>query len=138
MADVSVRIAGRSYVVGCGAGEEPRVLALARRIDAEAASLAGGGAPVPEARLLVMTALMLADRLDEAETALAARPSPQPGLFDAAETEAAVALVDDAARRIEALAAAEDEEEEEPRAGEAGLSRVERRALRRARRDGDD
>ncbi len=130
MADVTVKVGGRSYVVGCGAGEELRVAALAKRLDTEAGALAGGVA-VPEARLLLMTALVLADKLDEAEAALAARPEPQPGLFDADEAEAAVATLDEATRRIESLAAGGDDDGGDPAFGEGGLSRAERRALRR-------
>jgi len=71
MADVSVEVAGRRYRLACDEGEEARLEALARTIDREARALAGRLTQPPgEARLLLMAALMIADRLEEsADTA---------------------------------------------------------------------
>lgn len=137
MAEVSVRVGGRLYPVHCEDGEEPRVAMLARRIDAEAAALlAGGGAPPAEPRLLLMAALLLADKLDEAESALAASRAapPPPDLFAQEEAERAAGEIDTMARRIEALRGdGEGDDAEED--GADGLTRAERRAIRRARRE---
>lgn len=102
MAEVSVRISGRAYTIICDDGQEQRVSALAKRIDHEASALAAGGGQVTEARLLLMSALMLADRLDEAETALKEAPSPE-DLFARMGAEEAQAMIEAAAARLEAL-----------------------------------
>ena len=68
MAEVTVSVGGRNYAVACGDGQEDRVRALAARIDAEAKSFAAAGPSVSEARLLLMSALMIADKLEEAES----------------------------------------------------------------------
>ncbi|MEM9060732.1 MAG: cell division protein ZapA [Pseudomonadota bacterium] len=70
MPEVSVEVAGRSYRVGCGDGEEARVAELGKRIDREAMDLSSQMGAVSETRLLLMTSLMLADKLAETEDAL--------------------------------------------------------------------
>lgn len=109
MAEVSVRISGRAYQILCDDGQEARVVALAQRIDDEAAALAAAGGQITESRLLLMSALMLADKLDETEAALNAAPSPDAVIseMDAAEAQAAI---DAAAARLEALRAAHPNE----------------------------
>ncbi|WP_340108739.1 cell division protein ZapA [Pikeienuella sp. HZG-20] len=105
MAEVSIRISGRAYQIVCDDGQEARVAALAQRIDDEATALAASGGRITEARLLLMSALMLADKLDETEAALRDAPPPETALseMDAAEVQA---TIDAAAARLEALRAA--------------------------------
>ena len=120
MGEVSVSVAGRAYHLVCEDGEEDRLRALASRIDAEAAQFRSSGAAVPEARLLLMSALMLADKLEESEAALeaaqagsappAAPPSDPPadgggqlGMFTEDEIDRAEAIVQAATDRIAAL-----------------------------------
>lgn len=108
MSEVTVRVAGRAYPILCEDGEEQRVAQLAGRIDAEAKALAGAGGQITEARLLLMSALMLADRLDETETALsAAAEAPQAALFDDDDVEQATEAMEDAADRLDALRGAD-------------------------------
>lgn len=66
MPEVTVEIGGRSYRLGCGEGEERHLTRLAARIDSEVATLSASG-NLPEGRLMLMAALMLADRLNETE-----------------------------------------------------------------------
>ncbi|MEM6486973.1 MAG: cell division protein ZapA [Pseudomonadota bacterium] len=99
MAEARVEIAGRSYRVGCETGQEAHVQALGRRIDAETRALAGNPGAIPEARLLVMAALLLADKLTEAEAQIDAA-----GEGGGATAEIA-AQIDALAERLEALAA---------------------------------
>ena len=70
MPEVDIKVAGRTYRVGCGDGEEARVAELGSRIDSEATALAKQMGQVTEGRLLLMSALMLADKLTDTETAL--------------------------------------------------------------------
>ena len=67
MAEVTVDIAGRSYRIGCGEGEEEHLLNLATMIDGDARTLSRQFGQMAEGRLMLMTALMVADRLSEVE-----------------------------------------------------------------------
>ncbi len=63
MATVTVSVGGQSHTIGCGPGEEARVTELAEYVDARAAELSAGAAQPTYNRLLLMTALMIADDL---------------------------------------------------------------------------
>jgi len=67
MAEVTVDVAGRSYRLGCGADEEEHLTGLAKMLDTEARGLLRQFGQMSEGRLLLMTALMVADRLNEAD-----------------------------------------------------------------------
>ncbi len=112
MAEVTVEVAGRTYRLGCGEGEEQHLMALAARVDGEAARLGHTLGQVGEGRLMLMSALMLADRLSEAEAALqaaerraAAAEKAAEAREDGAGQEAEIAASLDAmSDRIESLA----------------------------------
>ncbi len=70
MPQVVVEINGRTYTLECGAGQEERLRALARTVDDELAQIREMTGPVGELRLLIMTALLLADRADELQQKL--------------------------------------------------------------------
>jgi len=65
MAEVSVRVNGRDYVVACDDGEEQRLQDLAGFVNEQVAELVTQVGQVGEARLLLMAALMVADELAE-------------------------------------------------------------------------
>ena len=67
MSEVTVDIAGRSYRLGCGPDEEEHLTGLATMLDTEARALLRQFGQMSEGRLLLMTALMVADRLAEAQ-----------------------------------------------------------------------
>ena len=67
MPEVTVDIAGRSYRLGCGVDEEEHLTSLAAMLDTEARGLLRQFGQMSEGRLLLMSALMIADRLGEAE-----------------------------------------------------------------------
>ncbi len=67
MPEVTVDVAGRSYRLGCGPDEEEHLTGLAANLDTEARGLLRQFGQMSEGRLLVMTALMIADRLAETE-----------------------------------------------------------------------
>lgn len=67
MTELTVEVAGRAYRLGCGEGEEEHLSGLAALIDAEAKALIRQFGQMPEGRLLLMTALMISDRLAESE-----------------------------------------------------------------------
>lgn len=96
MPQVTFAVAGRDYTVGCRAGEEPHLRALAHRVESltDAASRASGGAS--HERTLLYIALMLADQLSDTERA------PAEGI--------PAHLLDRLAERLEAVAVTLEEE----------------------------
>ncbi|TCO70581.1 cell division protein ZapA [Rhodovulum euryhalinum] len=62
MPNVSIRIGERSFEVACQTGEEAFLESAARALDAEASTLVAQGGHLPEARMLLMAGLMLADK----------------------------------------------------------------------------
>ena len=87
MPDVTISIGGRDFQVACQTGEEHFLRAAALMLNAEAEPLVQQMGRLPEARMLLMSGLMLADKtaavedenrqLKEKLTALEARPAPQ-------------------------------------------------------------
>ena len=67
MPQVVVTINTRSYAVACGDGEEPHLMRLAALVDERVSSLAREVGQVGDARLLLMTSLLMADDLEQAE-----------------------------------------------------------------------
>ena len=67
MSEVTVDIAGRAYRLGCGEGEEEHLTGLGAMLDTDARGLLRQFGQMSEGRLLLMTALMVADRLVEAD-----------------------------------------------------------------------
>ena len=72
MAHVTVTIAGRSYRMACGDGDESRLEGLAAMFDGRIEELRGAFGEIGDMRLHVMAALTVADELDEAKTRLQA------------------------------------------------------------------
>lgn len=104
MGEVTISVAGRAYQVVCEDGEEDRLTAIAARVDREAQAFGGATPSLSEPRLLLMCALLLADKLDEIESAPQAAPAPAA----TAGAEVDMAFVDEATSRIEALASPND------------------------------
>ena len=67
MTTVAVTIAGRSYRMACGEGEEAHLQQLARHVDQTLAGLRKGFGEIGDARLVIMTAITVADELYEAK-----------------------------------------------------------------------
>ena len=94
MGEVTISVGGRAYQVICEDGEEDRLTAIAARVDKEASVFGNAGPTMTEARLLLMSSLLLADKLDDAEKAVAAAanaapPPPAPVVAAPAPSEAA-------------------------------------------------
>ena len=113
MTTVAVVIAGRSYRMACGEGEEGHLQSLARHVDQTLAQLRKGFGEIGDQRLTVMTAITIADELHDARArvaaleadladALATREAGD-GLRDALAGEVAGSL-DAASERIERIA----------------------------------
>jgi|SRR5579872_3557836 len=107
MAQVNIEVNGRPYVVGCEDGQERRLRELAATLDKQVRQVARDVGPLGETRLLLMGALVMADEMTELRAEIEALRT------QVAETRAglgraelaAVAALDAAAAKIEALAA---------------------------------
>jgi cell division protein ZapA len=106
MAQVTIEVNGRPYVVGCEDGQEPRLTELARLLDAQVRQVARDVGPLGETRLMLMGALVMADdifelrgQVDQLRTQLAEARAER-GRVELA----AVAAIESAAGRIEAMA----------------------------------
>ena len=73
MSNVTLKIAGRTYRIGCAAGEEQRIAKLGDAIDAKLAAMPGMASQT-EAHTLLYAALLMADELDDARKG---NPTPQ-------------------------------------------------------------
>ena len=65
MAEVTLQIGGRNFIVACQDGEEVSLQQAAALLDTEAQALQTAIGRVPETRMLLMAGLMLADRTAE-------------------------------------------------------------------------
>jgi len=123
MPEVVIHIGGREFAVACQEGEEHYLNSAAEMLDAEASSLAAQIGRLPEARMLLMSGLMLADktagmedqlkvaqdRLAAVEAELEQARSASPAAAERVEVEVIPDIVTDSmgqiADRAEALAA---------------------------------
>ncbi len=70
MPDLEITIGDRKFFVSCRAGEEHFLNAAAQLLDSEATALQAQMGRLPEARMLLMSGLMLADRTASLEDEL--------------------------------------------------------------------
>lgn len=96
---VNVTIAGRSFRMACGPGEEAHLEALASQIDERINQLRGAFGEIGDQRLTVMASITLADELAEARKKITALEKQ----VASAKQEAAKAE-DKAAAWVESLA----------------------------------
>ncbi|MBO9396872.1 cell division protein ZapA [Shimia sp. R9_1] len=122
MPEVQIEIGGRVFEVACQDGEQHFLRAAAQMLDEQAKVLIEQAGRIPEARMLLMAGLMLADKtagledqLREAEAKLAARdeeikalkdaPAPEPEQVEVPVIpEAVTQAMAEMAARAEALA----------------------------------
>ncbi|MBT8152477.1 cell division protein ZapA [Epibacterium ulvae] len=72
MPEVTIHIGGRGFEVSCQEGEESYLQSAAKMLDDEAQVLADQIGRMPEARMLLMAGLMLADKTAAVEDRLGA------------------------------------------------------------------
>ncbi|MEK9970889.1 MAG: cell division protein ZapA [Ferrovibrio sp.] len=106
MAQVNVTVNNRLYEVGCDDGEEDQVRRLSAVLDKRVRELAALVGQVGEARLMLMTALTLADDLEQAQRDIAEMRQAVAAMQTEQKTatEGADALVG-LAKRLEDIAA---------------------------------
>jgi cell division protein ZapA len=71
MAQVTVKINGYAYTLGCENGQEQHLLDMAREVESRIESIKALGGPTGEGRLLVLAALLMADELHDTGIELA-------------------------------------------------------------------
>jgi cell division protein ZapA len=118
MANVVVTVADRPYTMQCPDGEEEHLRELAKLLDTEVMRIKQSVGSIGDIRLLVMSGLMVADRLSEAIQKIEALEDQVNGLRESRnlaqtqvktlETNLSVQL-DLASGRLEALAKAMSE-----------------------------
>ena len=82
MAQVSLKINGYAYTVGCEDGQENHLRAMAGAVEERMTRVKALGSQSGESRLLVLAALLMADELHDMAAELADaqdRPRPAPG-----------------------------------------------------------
>lgn len=67
MSEVNLKIRGKTYPIVCDDGQEDHILKLADYVDAQLKDIAASGAADNDNHLLVLTSLILADRIHELE-----------------------------------------------------------------------
>ena len=120
MAEVRITIGGRGFDVACQDGEEGYLRAAAALLDAEATTLVDQVGRLPEARMLLMAGLMLADKTAGLEEEMRgksaelermkAAPGAEPERVEVAVIpEAVTETLAELAARAEAMAEAAEE-----------------------------
>jgi cell division protein ZapA len=106
MAQVTIEINGRPYMVGCEDGQEANLRELAVLFDAQVRQVSAEVGNLGETRLFLMGALLMADELADAKSKLI-RATAELNRLRATHADAearAISALDAASRRIEALA----------------------------------
>jgi cell division protein ZapA len=104
MPELTVTINGREYQVACDDGQEEHLSKLARYVDTKMGELVGAVGQIGDARLLVMTGLLIADELSDAYQQLESIDVEAGG--DGKKSHAAMtSALEACAQRIESIAA---------------------------------
>ena len=104
MAQVNISINGRNYEIACDDGEEAHVLKLGKYIDDKISELVVRMGQIGDARLLVMTALLISDELSDAYAKLESNGAVSVSRADA-DLGAAAEGIAILAKRIDDIAA---------------------------------
>jgi cell division protein ZapA len=113
MAQVTVTIAGRTFRMACGDGEEPHLESLAKLVDEKIAELRTAFGEIGDQRLTVMAAISVADELSETKRRIAKLEANIASLREAQEqtsgmttamTDTLASALENAAVRIEGVA----------------------------------
>ena len=118
MPEVNVEINGRKYRMACEEGQQAHLIGLAARFNAQVEGLKGAVGEIGDNRLTVMAGIAVVDELAEAERKIKALETEvlvltRAGQEVSAEIETLeqkfAAKLDEAARKLETVAAALDD-----------------------------
>lgn len=107
MAQVTIHVNGRPYMVGCEDGQEPHLSELARLFDRQVRQVSSDVGQLGETRLFLMGALLLADELSDMKLRLA-HANAEIARLNQEGTKAEIAAIralDAASEKLEKLAA---------------------------------
>lgn len=82
MAQLTVKINGYAYTVGCSDGQEQHLQAMAEQVESRVDRIRALGSQSGEARLLVQAALLMADELHDLRLEMAALRRTRPVMAD--------------------------------------------------------
>jgi cell division protein ZapA len=106
MAQVTVTINGRKYEIACDDGQEAHLTRLSQYVDRRVDELVAAVGQVGNARLLVMTSLLVADELSEVYTELDSfrneKRAPAQSALGASDLEKMATRIESIANKIEA------------------------------------
>lgn len=102
MADVEVVVSGRRYKLSCRDGEEDHLRALVRIVDKKAEQITSALGEMTEARTLLLSALLIADELNDVRGAASAAKNETAGEADV--DPAYAVAIERIAERVERLA----------------------------------
>jgi len=102
MADVEVAVSGRRYKLSCRDGEEDHLRALVRMVDRKADEITGALGEMTEARTLLLSALLIADELNDLRGAAAVARNESPAV--SGPDPAFAVAIERIAERVERLA----------------------------------
>lgn len=114
MGEVNLAIHGKSYGVACDNGQEQRVVQLGKFVDSRLREIAAAGAASNESHLLVLTAIVMADEIQELREAVknnaangnaAVQQPAQTGIMSKDDERQFAAAIDHLAIRINSVAA---------------------------------
>lgn len=105
MGQVTVRVGGFTYPVGCADGQEEHLARMAAEVERRVLAIRTAGVQCNEARMLLLAALQLADELHD-QAVPAAPPAPfAPAPPDSAGAPAVAVHLERLADRLEGIAA---------------------------------
>ena len=102
MAQISITVNGRAYLITCDDGQESQLKNLGAYLDGRVQELTASVGQVGESRLLLMAGLLIADELFEAKNQVKGGGKAAAGASDAA---AATKSLEACVQRIENIAA---------------------------------
>lgn len=113
MGEVNLAIHGKSYGVACDDGQEQRVFHLGKFVDTRLREIAAAGAASNESHLLVLTAIVMADEIQELRETMkhmvpananVSAPAPAQGGISKDDERQIAAAIDHLAIRINSVA----------------------------------
>jgi cell division protein ZapA len=102
MAEVEVAVSGRRYKLSCRDGEEDHLRALVRTVDKKAGEITAALGEMTEARTLLLSALLIADELNDLRGAASVAKSE--AAVDTEIDPAYAVAIERIAERVERLA----------------------------------
>ncbi|MFC3052696.1 cell division protein ZapA [Kordiimonas pumila] len=99
MAQITVSINGKTYPLACADGDEERLHKLASYVDSKAKSLSSKLGHINESRLMLMSAVLIADELHDALENKGSR-----GIIGSVSEDELAKIINEVASEVEGIA----------------------------------